>query len=475
VRSAPAVADFATWRDEARALLAAEVPPAEVAWTAPGGPGLLFAEARPEVGAGEPRRVPARFLRLAEEVVLHRAEGTHALLYRVLWRLTHGEHGLLDDAADPDVRALALRAAQIARDLHKMHAFVRFRTVASDDGEHYVAWYAPDHQILARAAPFFRDRFPAMRWTILTPEASVTWDGDALVWGPGVPRHAAPEADDIEDLWRTYYASVFNPARVNPRAMRQHMPQKFWPQLPESALIPQLLAAAPARVEQMIDPAAEIAARIAQASTTARRDEPPGHARAGASLATLREAARVCTACELCGPATQTVFGEGPEDARLVLVGEQPGDQEDRAGRPFVGPAGAVLDAALAEAGIDRATTYVTNAVKHFRFLPRGKRRLHQRPTADQVRACKPWLGAELQLVRPRVIVCLGATAALSLIGSRFRISQQRGTLVETGWADHLLATHHPAAILRVEPADRPRYEAELRADLAKARALLAL
>ncbi|MEO8552819.1 MAG: UdgX family uracil-DNA binding protein, partial [Kofleriaceae bacterium] len=374
--------------------------------------------------------------------------GVHGLLYRVLWRLAHGERRLLEDAADPDVRALELRVAQVRRDVHKMHAFVRFRAV----GEHYVAWYAPDHHILARAAPFFRDRFAAMHWTILTPERSVTWDGSQLVWGPGVPRHAAPLGDEIEELWRTYYASIFNPARINPTLMRQHMPARFWPSLPESELIPGLLAAAPARVDAMIT-------------------LPRGEAQ---SIPTLRTAAARCRACELCGPATQTVFGEGPEDAELVLVGEQPGDQEDLAGRPFIGPSGEVLDAALAAVGLARDRLYVTNAVKHFRFLPRGRKRLHQRPTADQVRACKPWLGAELAALRPRVIVCLGATAAQSLIGSRFRISEQRGQPVATHWAPHLLATHHPAAILRVDEIDRPRYEAELRADLAHARTLLA-
>jgi uracil-DNA glycosylase family protein len=238
------------------------------------------------------------------------------------------------------------------------------------------------------------------------------------------------------------------------------MPARFWPSLPESALIPGLLAAASSRVDAMIDPATRLPAQIA--------------ALGAPTLPVLRTAAAACRACELCGPATQTVFGEGPDDAELVLVGEQPGDQEDLAGRPFIGPSGDVLDAALSAVGLDRDRIYVTNAVKHFRFLPRGKKRLHQRATADQIRACKPWLGAELAVLRPRVIVCLGATAAQSLINSRFRISEQRGVPIATHWAPHLLATHHPAAILRVDDLDRPRYEAELRADLAHARALLA-
>ncbi|MBA3502214.1 MAG: UdgX family uracil-DNA binding protein, partial [Deltaproteobacteria bacterium] len=372
------------------------------------------------------------------------------LAYRVLWRLAHGEPALLDNAADVDVRALVLRAKAVTRDLHKMHAFVRFRQV---DDETFVAWHAPDHFILERAAMFFVDRFASMRWAILTPDKSAHWDGEQLTFSAGVPRSQAPAADAYEEMWRTYYASIFNPARANPKVMRQHMPSRFWPTMPESALVPELLARAAGRVETMLD----------------------AHVPAERSLPVLRAAAAGCAACELCGPATQTVFGEGPEDARLVLVGEQPGDQEDLAGRPFVGPAGEVLDAALAAAGIERGGVYLTNAVKHFRFLPRGKKRLHQRPTADQVRACKPWLAAELQMVQPRVVVCLGATAAQSLIGSRFKITQERGREVQTKWAAHLLATHHPAAILRVDPADRGRYEAELVADLQRARALLAV
>ena len=415
---------------------------------------MLFADT-PTHEVAPTTRVPARFVKLAADVVLHREPGAHALLYRVVWRLTHGEPDLLDDAADPDVRALALRVQHVRRDIHKMHAFVRFRVVA----DHYIAWYAPDHHILARAATFFRDRFAAMHWTILTPDRSVTWDGDALVWGPGVPRNQAPTGDEVEDLWRTYYAAIFNPARINPTVMRQHMPTRFWPQLPESALIPDLIAAAGSRVDTMIAPETRIAAKLAALGPT--------------TLPVLREAAATCSACELCGPATQTVFGEGPADAAMVLIGEQPGDNEDLVGRPFIGPAGAVLDAALAAAGILRERVYVTNAVKHFRFLPRGKKRIHQRPTADQVRACKPWLGAELAVVRPALIVCLGATAAHAVIGSRFKIGEQRGQLLTIHHETRVLATHHPSAILRVDEADRPRYERELRDDLAFARSLV--
>jgi uracil-DNA glycosylase family protein len=177
---------------------------------------------------------------------------------------------------------------------------------------------------------------------------------------------------------------------------------------------------------------------------------------ADASLASLREAARGCRACPLWERATQTVFGEGPPRAEVVLVGEQPGNEEDQAGLPFVGPAGRLLDKALAAAGIDRRRVYVTNAVKHFKWEPRGKRRIHQKPTAGEVRACLPWLDAELRLVRPRAVVCLGATAAQALLGKDFRVTRSRGELVASPLAPVVLATVHPSAILRA-PDDEAR------------------
>jgi uracil-DNA glycosylase len=172
---------------------------------------------------------------------------------------------------------------------------------------------------------------------------------------------------------------------------------------------------------------------------------------AGVDLARLQEAARGCTGCDLYRHATQTVFGAGPAGARVVLVGEQPGDQEDLKGAPFVGPAGEVLDRALAEVGLDRTKIYVTNAVKHFKFVQRGKRRIHDTPRLTEVAACRPWLEAELSIIGPRVVAALGATAARALFGPDFRLMQQRGRFYETRWAGKTLATLHPSAVLRGE------------------------
>ena len=187
----------------------------------------------------------------------------------------------------------------------------------------------------------------------------------------------------------------------------------------------------------------------------------------GASIDALRTAAARCAGCDLSRHATQTVFSRGPANARIVLVGEQPGDQEDLKGAPFVGPAGEVLDRALAEVGLARETLYVTNAVKHFKFTPRGKRRIHQTPGPADLAACRPWIEAELELVRPAVLVCLGATAARALIGPAFRLMQQRGIFLETRWATRTLATFHPSAVLRgQDEAEQGRLYGMLRDDL---------
>jgi DNA polymerase len=193
------------------------------------------------------------------------------------------------------------------------------------------------------------------------------------------------------------------------------------------------------------------------------------------SLAALRDAEAACRRCDLYRHATQVVPGEGPKHAQVMMVGEQPGDQEDKQGHPFVGPAGRILDRAIVEAGIDRKEVFVTNSVKHFKYEQRGKRRLHKKPKWGEVRACKPWLQAEILAVVPKLIVCLGATAAQSLLGSDFRITKHRGEVLECDLANQVMATYHPSAILRTpEPADRDRMRAEFIADLGHAVKLLA-
>ncbi len=189
------------------------------------------------------------------------------------------------------------------------------------------------------------------------------------------------------------------------------------------------------------------------------------------SLSHLKEAAQACQGCELYARATQAVFGEGPTSSRVMFVGEQPGDGEDRQGHPFVGPAGGLLNRALEEAAIDRADVYVTNAVKHFKYEERGKRRLHKKPSISEIKACRPWLEAEVALIRPEVIVCLGATAAQSILGREYRLTKERGKFVEHPWAPLVTSTIHPSAVLRAQTDEQRHNEYQgFVADLKKVR-----
>ena len=250
---------FAGWRAAARRLLEDGVAPAAVLWEpaddeqpALGGLGQAGED---EGGDAPPRfRVPRRFFELAEAAACHADGERWALLYRVLWRMTHGEPHLLEVAVDPDVHRLLRMEKAVRREVHKLHAFVRFRAVAADDGEaHYVAWFEPAHHVVERAAPFFADRFPSMRWSILTPRRCAHWNGESLAFTPGLPRSAAPGDDALEALWRTYYASTFNPARVRTNAMRAEMPVRYWRNLPEAAQIGELVRDAPRRVQRMVE------------------------------------------------------------------------------------------------------------------------------------------------------------------------------------------------------------------------------
>jgi len=192
------------------------------------------------------------------------------------------------------------------------------------------------------------------------------------------------------------------------------------------------------------------------------------------SINKLRDAAATCKACDLWKTGTQTVFGEGKASSLIMFIGEQPGDKEDLAGRPFVGPAGGLLDKALEEAGIDRSKVYVTNVVKHFKWEPRGKRRIHKKPNAVEITACRPWLDAELGVIKPRAIICLGSTAAQAVIGPKFRVSVQRGEFVKSDLAEYVTATVHPSSILRAPTDEARRAErAKFVEDLKKIRAVL--
>ena len=454
-----ALDDFDGWRDAARDLAEAGVPASAVVWQVEGGEADLFgSDVVQPVAARFP--VPRAFVDLARDVVCHSDVERFALLYVLLLRLKDDRHAL-EDEANPLVRQLQGLAKEVRRDIHKMHAFVRFREVASDDGSsRFVAFFEPEHHIVRRAAGFFVDRFTNMRWSILTPELSIHWDGRSLSEGPGATRADAPSSDPLEETWRTYYSSIFNPARLKVGAMLREMPKKYWRNMPETSLVQPLIAGAQAREAEMIQRSADatiVKEGLKHALEAERSVEPGGNLRA--SWEALLKDARKCTRCDLYKHATQTVFGEGPLDASIMFVGEQPGDQEDLAGRPFVGPAGEVFDAALEKAGIDRASVYVTNAVKHFKFIPRGKRRIHNKPDAGEITACRWWIDQERELIRPPVTVALGATAARSLVGKIVTISKIRGAPLQLADGSECWVTAHPSSILRM-PDEEARHEA---------------
>lgn len=467
--------DFEGFRRAARALLAAGIAPEHTSWSA-GTAGDLFGSGDDPLppDSGPAPRVPRDFVALCQLAMLHREPRRFALLYRLLWRLQR-EPGLLALTVDADVAELSALAKSVRRDLHKMKAFVRFREIATDTGPHFVAWFEPEHHIVEAIASFFVRRFAAMRWSILTPEASLHWQAGELLLGPGATRGEAPAEDAHEDLWRAYYAHIFNPARLKVNAMRAEMPKKYWKNLPEAALIAELSSAAGRRQLEMTQAMPTTPHPATQAARRGRALHTPEATPMPAStLAGLRAEALGCRGCPLWAGATQTVFGEGPESARVVLVGEQPGDREDLAGHPFVGPAGQLLDRALRAAGIARERLYVTNAVKHFKNEPRGKRRLHRTPAERDILACRPWLEQELALLQPALVVALGATAAQALSGRRLPVEANRGRILDSGdGAPPLLVTVHPSYLLRMPEGARDAAYAQLVEDLRRIRSFL--
>jgi len=470
---------FEAWRSRARVLLAEEVKPGEIAWSdaASGqGQGELFSEADPlPEKRGAEFRVGKAFVDLARTVSCHCDPRCWGLLYEILWRLVvAGEKHLLQVATDPAVSVANAMAREVRRDLHKMRAFVRFRKVGESEAgrEQFVAWFEPFHRIVRTNAPFFAKRFAGMEWSILTPRECAHWNGERLQFTPGVPRSEAPDGDALEELWLGYYRSIFNPARLKWNAMRAEMPVKYWKNLPEAPLIRELASEAGRRRDAMVEREAVSPGsvpRISYLSHLAERNEAPVLREAGPgvedrSLDEMRARASCCRACPLWESATQTVFGEGNPAARLMIIGEQPGDREDITGQPFQGPAGRLLDRALATAGLDRGTLYLTNAVKHFKWKPepRGKRRLHEKANRREMKACRPWLLGEIARVDPEVIVTLGNTAAQAVIRPGFRVLDGRGEVAggnEIGFEGRIVATVHPAYLLRMAEGKRKREE----------------
>ena len=457
--------DFEDWRVQARGLLFQKVSPDKVFWR--GASGDLFSQFISDSVVAPPKSesvdfvCPKEFITLAQAVALHRDSNRWHVLYGILWALINENKKFLEDESHPLVHQARIYFKQVRRDMHKMTAFVRFeKFIAPNEEECFLAWYEPDHFIVKATAPFFKKRFGSMNWIILTPEVGAAWNQKKLefIEGP-IPK---PESinDEMKTLWRTYYSHIFNPARVKVKMMKTEMPVRFWKNLPEAQDIARLLHEAPARAKAMVAAAQHLSVKLQTAPIPEEK-----------TLPALQEALKNCKACDLCESQRPAVFSEGDHESPFVLVGEQPGDLEDKLGKPFVGPAGQLLKTLLREIGAPLEKIYFTNAVKHFRFVNDGKFRIHKSPHARHIKACRDWVGEELKIVKATRVLCLGATAAQSILGFSTPVltARKEGAKPSPLGQFPCFVTLHPSALLRAtSPSLASDYRKMLKEDLRK-------
>lgn len=427
---------FESWRKNARTLLEDKIHFEDVIWET-STTGSLFDlmpdDHRPKTST---IKIPREFIKDAAFVSTYNDDSTWSLLYRLLYRIAYEQKNLMDNPLDNDVLDFHRRMKLVGRDLHKMHAFVRFKEIKHNDESIYMAWHRPDHRILKLSAPFFTDRFNGMNWIIFTEDESMSWINNELSFGLGISQREAEAYDETEELWKTYYASTFNPARLKVKMMKSELPVRHWATLPEAQLIDGLIKEAPYMVDRFIE------TQRTQASASIPVNV--------SSLSELRTALPNCSACTICSKATAPVFGEGPMNADIVFVGEQPGSEEDIAGSPFVGPTGRLFMEALAKADIQRSDVYLTNAVKAFKWKDQDGFRKHVNPSSFEISACRPWVKAELEMIRPKILVCLGASAAQSVFGKVMKVNDSNGKVFQTALSDYTVILPHPSAILRM-------------------------
>jgi DNA polymerase len=408
--------DWNGWRRAARSFLLAGVEPAELTWNV-GDNG----DAVPQVEGGF--SLSRALVALAAQAFQAREPERFGLLYTLVWR---AHRGVLDlsDTADLDLRLAKLWALAVRADAHRMRTLLRFLPIPSPEAPspespHYLGWYAPDHFVLEANARLLARRDPACGFTIVTPDGIAHHDRAGLRFGTGLKNPG--DDDTMLAWWEAHRETILSTATDGGG-------------LPEAEQLDEV----PRPLER--PPLGHV---VLQAGQTSASDA-------------LWRPARGCERCALHGPATQTVFGEGPKTASVMFIGEQPGDQEDVIGRPFVGPAGQLLDEALEEAGIDRRGIYITNAVKHFKFTPRGRRRIHQSPSPEEIAICRFWLDAERTALNPRLLVLLGGSAGRAVLGRPVTVTRERGrpfTLSDGGTA---FLTVHPSYLLR-QPDEQSR------------------
>ena len=466
--------DWEGWRLATRRLILAGIAPQELSWAVDGGPNDRPADAVPSddapadrsptpvspalgspasgspppgsgasaVPTGDPPsesasfQVPRALVSLASLALQARDPDRFGLLYSLLWRVNAGEK-LLQDDTDPDLLTLRQMALAVRAEAHRMRTNLRFLPVPEGQGSRYLGWFEPAHFVLPANAQLIVRRFPHLALSIVTPDGAAHWDRSSLLFGAGL-RHVDDDAA-LQAWWQTQHEVLLRQATTDVS-------------IPEA---------------EALDEVPRPPDQPALGPVVLHHEPDPG-------LRQSADQARSCQRCPLHQAATQTVFGEGPADAAVMFVGEQPGDQEDTIGRPFVGPAGQIMDRAMQQAGLDRRDVYITNAVKHFKFTPRGKRRIHQTPEVPEIQACSFWLDIERAHIRPRLVVLMGGSAARAGLGRAVTISRERGRPIRTADGHTLFVTVHPSFLLRVpDPAAKAReYDAFVR-DLAAIKALI--
>jgi uracil-DNA glycosylase len=421
--------DWEGWRKATRSLILGGVPPEEVRWSV-----------RSHDEDGDPLQdgvgsfgISRGLVALASLAIQARDRERFGLLYGLVWRANAGER-VLQSTTDPDVRRAQGLAYAVRAEAHRMRTLLRYMPVQEGNRTRYLGWYEPAHFVLETNAQLIVRRFPELVLSIVTPEGAAHWDGTDLRFSVGTDRTEIADDDALQSWWRSHHAGLLRDSRIGTA-------------IPEA---------------EDLDEAPRPPDRPPLAPVVL-----PRHA--DQSLQEAMHEASDCRRCHLYEAATQTVFGEGPAHASVMFVGEQPGDQEDVIGRPFVGPAGQIMDRAMEEAGVDRRSIYITNAVKHFKFTPRGKRRIHQTPETPEIQACRFWLDVERVRLRPKLVVAMGGSAARALLGRQVTIGRERGKPIELPDGQTAFVTVHPSFLLRVpdEQAKAREYRAFV-ADLRK-------
>ena len=443
--------DFDGWRKAARTLVLNEVQPADVTWRVQGDEPELFEphRAAARTAARHLQRFRQNSSNWRKSAILHRDPERFAILYRLLWRL-RSNHDLLSVATDPDVAQVAAMAKAVHRDEHKMHAFVRFREIGREQKSHYVAWFEPEHHIVELAAPFFARRFADMPWSILTPDVCAHWDGHAVSFTPGVAKTEAPTEDRLEETWRRYYASIFNPARLKVKAMQTEMPKKYWRNLPEASLIKPLIASAERTTRAMIANAAT------EPHKSQKRPEPLDGTQTASRR--TRNAARASSRL----PRLSALEGRDPDRVR-----RRPANARSHAGRRAARRQGRPRRQAVRRAGRpdarpragrgrhrpqqglrhQRGKTFQIRAARKNPPAPESRTRPRSRPAGNGTNA--NWLS-----IKPDLVVAMGATAAQSVFGKITPINKNRGRLIDLDDGIKALVTVHPSYLLRLPDAD---------------------